>query len=783
MLFDRLFFIFSLLFCLFGWQPGANAQQAVLSGKILDARNGSPLVGANLILVDANGAEKGCSADATGFYEIEGLDPGRYQLTVSYLGYIPITENGYLIGSGPSTSINFNLQADPDLNLTPVELTALRTEAVVNPLKRSLSLEAVKRLPATFYDPARMLALTPGVAQVNDQANHLSVRGNAPNKNLWRLNGLAIVNPNHTANAGTVSDLPTLNGGGVNALSAQLLDNSTFYSAGLPAAYGHATGGTLDMQLRPGNTKKRQHQLQAGFIGFDLSTEGPFAKGKPNSGSYLVNYRYSFTGLLADMGADFGGEEIRFQDFSANLYQPIGKKGELSLFGLYGNSSNDFTGKDEDIEEEKEYFDINFKSDLLITGLNYKQYIGSGQLTFGLAYSEMETDHASKLRSIEINPNGFVRKSALEQGRLSGRLQYDYTPSTTLKVTAGAEYLRDDILKEENYNLLWPIGGLESHDYNRTSISPYFEINKRVGNFGLRAGLRYVLNPDLEDSDVLEPRLALNYHAGRHLFHITAERNSNVPNQVLLDSTIVNKDLIATTDQLGFGWQLQTGAGDVLSINTYVQYTKDDYALFIYSGIDEVFYIPINNALYFFGPSFSRERDSRTYGVELSYQRPIKPEALYYSVNLSIFRSEFLDYRHVWQQGRFSRNTLFQGVLGKEWTSSNKKGKTRTFGVNAAVIATGGDRLADVQLLRAAGADELTIDEPVNQMPVFIRPDLRLYRRKYHKKTTTTLALDIQNLIGRKNVAYRYYDSATRQVEDRNQLGFIPVLSYRVEWR
>jgi hypothetical protein len=146
--------------------------------------------------------------------------------------------------------------------------------------------------------------------QTNDQANHLSVRGNTPNANLWRLNGLAIVNPNHTANAGTFYDFPTLSGGGVNAISAQMLGNSGFLAGGLPVEYGYATGGTFDLRLRPGNKTRRKYQAQAGFIGLDLMVEGPI--GDSGKTSYLVNGRYSFTGLLADMGVDFGGESIGF---------------------------------------------------------------------------------------------------------------------------------------------------------------------------------------------------------------------------------------------------------------------------------------------------------------------------------------------------------------------------------------------------------------------------------------------------------------------------------------
>ncbi|MCB0583823.1 MAG: TonB-dependent receptor, partial [Phaeodactylibacter sp.] len=110
--------------------------------------------------------------------------------------------------------------------------------------------EETRRFPATFYDPARLSTAFAGVVNDNDQANGLVVRGNSPNSLIWRLEGLDIVNPNHTSNAGTFSDRPTRNGGGVNILSAQMLGTSHFYTGAFPASYGNALSGVLDMRLR-----------------------------------------------------------------------------------------------------------------------------------------------------------------------------------------------------------------------------------------------------------------------------------------------------------------------------------------------------------------------------------------------------------------------------------------------------------------------------------------------------------------------------------------------------
>jgi hypothetical protein len=93
---------------------------------------------------------------------------------------------------------------------------------------------------------------------------------------LWRLQGLDIINPNHTANAGTLSDKPTANGGGVSMLSAQILDRTDFYSGNLPTAlwqciiwyYGYVVAARV-------LAKRLQYTAQASLIGIDLAAEGP----------------------------------------------------------------------------------------------------------------------------------------------------------------------------------------------------------------------------------------------------------------------------------------------------------------------------------------------------------------------------------------------------------------------------------------------------------------------------------------------------------------------------
>ncbi|MEL6394289.1 MAG: hypothetical protein AAFR97_16240, partial [Bacteroidota bacterium] len=318
----------------------------------------------------------------------------------------------------------------------PIEV---RTSSLTKLNSIPINLIDFDQKPAVFNDPARLMALQPGITQSNDQANHLVVRGNSPNKNLWLINGLAIVNPNHTSNAGTISDQPTLSGGGVNALSPQLLYNSRFYASGLPAKYGYAPGGAFALELRPGAVDNRRLRALASFIGIDLTAENYIQPDNPYSWSYLATYRYSFTGLLADFGVDFGGEEIRFQDAGLHLHKWTRSGGAISLFGLYGNSSNIFRGPEnpEDRMEEKDRKNIDFTSDLVIFTGRWQQPFGNGHIiSLAAGYSESNPRRSEEVIGIvdlgERNP--------LHQ-RLNTRIDVDLNGGFSL----GLAYLRDGL--------------------------------------------------------------------------------------------------------------------------------------------------------------------------------------------------------------------------------------------------------------------------------------------------------------------------------------------------
>ena len=668
----------------------------------------------------------------------------------------------------------------------------------VSPLAQSFTVEEVYRLPSTFYDPARLVALLPGVVQSNDQANHLSVRGNSPNANLWRLNGLAIVNPNHTANAGTFYDFPALNGGGVNAISAQMLDNSGFIAGGLPLEYGYANGGTFDLRLRPGSKLRRKYQLQAGFIGFDGTAEGPIGNGGRTS--YLVNARYSFTGLLADMGVDFGGESIRFADVNAHLHHED-SWGEVSLFGLWGRSSNEFRGTSlpgvpVPLEEQKELFDIDFYSGVVVVGATGRWNFNKSVLRAGMGYSDQpETDRTQRLRVLR----GDNIISSISQERTSAFVNWKRTLGDRFEVTTGAEWLSQttfsttlvqvDAARDTN-NMPLGLEIINRGFLEVNSLSPYVGISLTDDILEASVGMRYSAYwGNGQHEGVWEPRVTVDFDFPFGRIFVNGEYVSRTYSNAILTQRERNAEGLATESvqiSLGYGSKIGPVA---FRVTGFAQRTMDAPA----ARTDGVIYSADNLLEYNPFLEFNEMAHTRRYGVELEAAGGRKDEGWYYRGNLTFFNStvEVAPDSDTWVKNRFAADFVGKFTVGREWPGTDRRQRQRTFGLNAALIAHGGERYGRIV---ANIPDERYpilnyFQQPdysaglVNDLGTYFRPDLRLYKTKVRAKTTTTLALDIQNVAGVQNVGNIYYDFLLQEPRERTSLGLIPVLSYRIAWR
>ena len=165
------------------------------------------------------------------------------------------------------------------------------------------------------------------------------------------------------------------------------------------------------------------------------------------------------------------------------------------------------------------------------------------------------------------------------------------------------------------------------------------------------------------------------------------------------------------------------------------------------------------------------------YGLDLSLQRFIS-DNYYLLIAASIYNSKYEDIDNVRHNTRFNGNYIFNLTAGKEFIKE-KVHKTRIFGMNLRAVLAGGMRETAFEGVRP----NLNDPNPFNrQLQDYFRSDIRLYWKWNKRNITSTLAIDVQNVTNHKNDAYYYHDVVHDQVILKEQLGLIPVLSYKIEF-
>jgi hypothetical protein len=759
----------SIIFVLSCFYISAQAQDITqtVTGRVKDATINSSLPGANVSIFEKDKLIKGASTDEQGKFFLS-IIPGRYRVEVSFTGY-QSTEQELLVIAGKSSVLEFALHESPTvLN----EVTVIPPN-VSEPGVTSLSIEKTLRAPANFFDPVRMLTSYPGVVTTNDQANSISVKGYSPNGVLWRLQGLDIVNPNHTANAGTLSDKPTASGGGVSILSAQLLDKTDFHSGNLSPRYGNALAGVMDMSLRTGSTEKMQYTAQASLIGIDLAAEGPISKEKQSS--FLVNYRYSTIGLLSQMGVNFGDETINFQDLSFNLNFPSKKGGNLSVFGFAGWSKNLFDAKPEaEWEEEKDRYTINYDGSSMGAGIVQQFKSGWASVSFGASVSGQEQNRASKgtavpypaieseeYRSIRTIYSSFLRgvrkinRGSIELGVNTSYMDHNLTVATISQVQ----------VQPYTPNLRGAVTGL--------LMQPYFAWQQYIGKFNLNAGIRYV-NFSYNQSDSFEPRVSLSRNFSDNLFTLSYGLTSQWQ-QTQTYLTKGNGNLpFSKSNQFALEWRRKFNTD--LSVVSSVYY-HEQFNVPIAPGVPH--YSLINQWEDFPRNNLVADGKGRNYGIDAYVEKRYYSD-VYFMISGSVYQSQFSTNGILYEDSRFNGNYTSSALTGKEWKSKNK-----AFGVHARVLYSGGLRQLPIDPI-ASESVGTTIYSPTDsyiiKYPDYFRTDLRVSWRKNKPGYTRTLSIDIQNVTGKLNVAYQYYDTYLKAITTKYQLGLIPVIAYRVDF-
>ncbi|MEP7320880.1 MAG: carboxypeptidase-like regulatory domain-containing protein [Saprospiraceae bacterium] len=725
-----------------------------IQGVVRNAYNRTVLDQAQVTLINDQQITYTATTDTSGMFRFIEVIPGRYTIKITAKGYQSQSIKDYLLGR-TNIPLLFEL-VSLSTDLPEVVISDRKNGIFIHPLSNALEVtrEETERLPAGFFDPARLFTNQAGISSMNDGANHLIIRGNNPLFVKWMIHGTEILNPNHLSNAGTFSDQASPSGGGVNMISASVLENTYLYKNPYPATIGNSLAGAIDLNLRNGSTDKLSTEAQISFLGMEIGIEGPLSK---KGASFVARYRYSTVGLLSQFGLKFGDENINYQDVMVHASLPL-KKGDLSLFLFTGYNMNDYAGKKDSADRiiDKESSDISFKGGQLLTGLLFESKGNSkGRLLTDLIYSQNKTTRSSSL----VDRPLFNTASINNFEKINLHSRWVALLGANKIWTNGFQF---QVNKDNNTRFMngLPIGFDQKHKAY-TTLQPYSNYLMDIGRFSFQGGIHSMI---YKKGASLEPRVQLSFNKNSKktiqldLGKYTQTYHTNQDDWLM-------KSLQAQLSYQFSSEKIQWRLEGYIQHHYNIPGSSDNYSL-INESPNAGSFTPVENT------------KGEVYGMESGLTGVLGKWK--YHVNLAVFHSTFSNNNINQFSSRFDQKYLVHTSIGREWEKQKTKYK-KLFGWYSAVQAGGAMRDSPI----AFNGQVATY--PSNGLYTLTRPglyriDTRIYRRKFYKNLNTLLALDIQNISGQQNFAFSYFDYTKKAVTVNYQLGILPNLSFTIEY-
>ncbi len=754
-----------------------HAQPAQLvKGRIIDSESQQAVIGANVLITSINPGIGG-STDTEGNFRIESVPVGRHSFKITSVGYDDAFLQEVTVGSGKEVELTIKL-TESFKKLNEVVIKAQKENGaplndMVSVSGRSFTVDQTKRFAAAVNDPARMALSFAGVATNDDGSNQIIVRGNSPKGMLWRMEGVEIPNPNHFANEGS-------SGGGISALSANVLGNSDFLTGAFPAEYGNATSGVFDLKLRKGNNEKREYAMQAGILGLDFAAEGPI--GEKGGASYLANYRYSTLSILNKVGLNIQGDAVNnFQDGAFKVYIPYGDKAVVSVWGMGGLSTS--TVDKDDLRDK-------FKSNRGMVGVNYLRYLNSKSYIENIV-SYCATNQTDDFFDKEKNTT--FQQNFLNQAlRISLLYNYKLNARNTFRVGLIVNHLDFNLFDRNNEDGPFKINVnkngntqlLQAYGQWKYRLSPSLTLNTGVHGMLLGLNNQYSVEPRFGVKWSVAPRHTLSFGAG---LHSKTEAISTYFAQVNIGdgkTDQLNKNLkLMKSAHLVAGYEFRPGASWRFMTEAYYQ---RHYNIPIGPANTTTPFLlhnsQINEISGFVNDTLVSDGKGRSYGLEFTVEKSLT-NGIYFMSTTSIYQSKYTGRDGVERDSRFNGRYVQNLLAGKEWKVG--KNKTNIFAANIKLLAAGGNRTTPVDLekSRTEGKTERDWTRSYSeQLPAYFRTDLRVSYTKNRRKTTSTISLDIQNITNRLNAFDRYYEVKKDKVTLLTQTGMLPILNYRLEF-
>lgn len=747
----KLLFILCLLISISAY---SQSNKHNIKGRVAEKESNIPIEG--VLILDTKYVRLGLT-DKNGEFNVQA-DAGRQLIKFAIIGYNTVVAE---VDVRPITEfISVDLEQSI-LELNEITVTGVKTEPIG---AKTFNPEMSSRFAGSLGDPARMVRSFAGVQSLDDSRNDIIIRGNSPTGLQWRVDGFEIPNPNHFGGHG-------LTGSPVTLLNTGLLTNSDFYLGGWDASYSNATSGIFDIKMRGQNDiKERKHWGQIGWNGLELGTEGNYDKNKKTT--YLADYRYSFLGLMGEMGFNTGFTP-EYQDFTFKTTAEIGDKHFISLLAIWGDSSLDNTGNNTAISTGTQ---------TSLIGLYHQYKIKANQqINSRLSYIQTDVDTHIK------NNNISNWKESSYEGKYSFSSDYSLRFETSKLLTTGMNIDVYDI----NYNELLLTNSIfrpiTDEDGYMSLVRGFVQYQTNITNrikttVGVNAS--YLI---LNNTYSIEPRVSFKYHINNtKSLSFALGKYGQIQTRPLYFTKDENG--IETNKDIGFTKNIQAILAYSWALNPAWHLKAEVYYQYLYNvpvvnnpnstlttlNFGAGYYIPRLENLVNKGKGYN-------YGIELTIEKYFQNN-FYILVNGSLFSSK---YSNGFNNNKYSTNFDSNFTLnlngGYEWNISNR----HTLLIDIKSTIAGGQHYTPLDKKASIEAGKAVYDYAktnTEQLSNYFRTDLKITYRMNTPKFICDFAIDFQNITNHKNPYLIDYDFNGDDLEQITyyQQGFMPMFTFKI---
>jgi hypothetical protein len=248
---------------------GFTQSSGTLMGKLIDKETGEPIPFGNIVVETSGRQVGGTTSNFEGEYTIRPIPAGRYDVKATYVGYKPILVQNVVISPDKITFLDIEMES------TAVTLTTFEVIDYKVPLIEkdggssggSLTKEEIEKMPGR--DASSVAVTVGGVFSQDGEVG--SIRGQRTEGTVYYIDGVRVR--------------------GSQSLPKGALEQVTVITGGLPAQYGDATGGIIQITTRGASRNfgggielvTSQFLDPYGFNLLGFNVQGPLIKGRDST--------------------------------------------------------------------------------------------------------------------------------------------------------------------------------------------------------------------------------------------------------------------------------------------------------------------------------------------------------------------------------------------------------------------------------------------------------------------------------------------------------------------